>query len=265
VTSRALLIGIDGVRLDTLREVATPRIDALVADGFLTTATIPPVNRVMSGAMWATILTGVWADRHGVRYNWWPSRRLRAFPDVLQRITRADGDVFAAVSWPPLAMRAGCGPVLRTPTYLPFRHPTALASWERADAAVVDHAVERLGDPRIRAGFVYLGEADIAAHLHGVGPQYRGAIEACDALVGRLVDAVRARPDADDWTIVVTTDHGHRDAGGHGTRTEAETTVWVAGDRRLPGWDALDSAAIADYLIAATAPESVTRPSRTSG
>ena len=125
MTSRALLIGIDRVRLDTLREVATPRIDALIAEGFLTTATIPPVNRVMSGAMWATILTGVWADRHGVKYNWWPSRRLRAYPDVLQRITRGDGDVFAAVSWPALAVRSGCGPILRTPAHLPNRRPTA--------------------------------------------------------------------------------------------------------------------------------------------
>lgn len=253
MTSRALLIGIDGVRLDTLTEVATPRIDALAAEGFRTSATIPPVNRVMSGAMWATILTGVWGDEHGVRSNWWPSRRLRAHPDVLQRITRDDGDVFASVSWPPLAVRSGCGPILRTPAYLPDRRPTALASWERADAAVVEHATERLGDPAIRAAFVYLGQADIAAHLHGVGPAYRSAIAACDALVGRLADAVRRRPDADEWTIVVTTDHGHRDAGGHGTRTEAETIVWVAGDRRLPGWDTLDSARIADYLVAATA------------
>lgn len=249
MTSRALLVGLDGVRLDTLREVATPRLDALVASGFLTTATIPEQNWVMSGAMWATILTGVWADRHGVRYNWWPSRRLRAFPDVLQRISRRDGDVVAAVSWPPLATRAGCGPILRTPAYLPNRRPTALASWERADAAVVDHAVARLGDPGVRAGFVYLGQADIAAHLQGVGPGYRRAIEACDALLGRLIDAVHDRPDADDWTIVVTTDHGHRDAGGHGTRTEAETTVWVAGDRRLPGWDELDPSRIAGYLV----------------
>lgn len=249
MTSRALLVGIDGVRLDVLREVSTPRLDELVADGFLTVATIPPQNRVMSGAMWATILTGVGADRHGVRYNWWPSRRLRAFPDALQRISRDAGDVFAAVSWPPLATRAGCGPILRTPAYLPNRRPTALASWERADAAVVAHAIERLGDPAVRAGFVYLGEADIAAHLQGVGDSYRRAIEACDALLGRLVDAVRARPDADEWTIVVTTDHGHRDAGGHGTRTEAETTVWVAGDRRLPGWDALEPLRIAGYLV----------------
>jgi predicted AlkP superfamily pyrophosphatase or phosphodiesterase len=207
----------------------------------------------MSGAMWATILTGVWADRHGVTRNWWPSRRLRAYPDVLQRITRGDGDVFAAVSWPALAVRSGCGPILRTPAHLPNRRPTALGSWERADAAVVDHAASRLADPAVRAGFVYLGQADIAAHLHGTGDAYRRGIEACDAHVGRLVDAVHARPDAADWTIVVTTDHGHRDAGGHGTRTEAETTVWVAGDRRLPGWDALDPSRIADYLIAATA------------
>ena len=32
MTSRALLIGIDGVRLDTLREVATPRIDDYFAE-----------------------------------------------------------------------------------------------------------------------------------------------------------------------------------------------------------------------------------------
>ncbi len=251
MTSRALLVGIDGVRLDRLRTAATPRLDALVAEGFLTTATIPRANRVMSGAMWATILTGVWADRHGVRYNWWPSRRLGAHPDVLQRITRDDGDVVAAVSWPPLAVRSGCGPILRTPSYLPNRRPTALASWEHADAAVVDHAAERLGHPAVRAGFVYLGQADIAAHLHGTGDAYRQGIEACDALVGRLIDAVHSRPDAEEWTIVVTTDHGHRDRGGHGTRTEAETTVWVAGDRRLPGWDELDPSRISDYLVAA--------------
>lgn len=171
---------------------------------------------------------------------------------MLQRITRTDGDVFAAVSWPPLAVSSGCGPILRTPAHLPNRRPTALASWERADAAVVAHAVQRLAEPGIRAGFVYLGQADIAAHLHGAADAYRRAIEACDGLLGDLVDAVRRRPDAEEWTIVVTTDHGHRDAGGHGTRTEAETTVWVAGDRRLPGWDTLEPGRIADYLIAAT-------------
>jgi len=256
VSGRTLLVGIDGVRLDRLREASTPRLDELIASGFLTTATIPPVNRVMSGPMWATILTGVWADRHGVTRNWWPSRRLRRYPDYLQSIAaRAEpegGRVFAAVSWPPLAVRAGCGPVLRTPAYLPHRHPTALASWQAADDAVIAHARERLADPAVVAGFVYLGQADIAAHLHGAGERYRIAIENADRLLGELVDAVHARPDAADWTIVVTTDHGHRDAGGHGTRTEAETTVWVAGDRRLAGWDELDPSRIARYLIDAT-------------
>ena len=253
---RSLLVGIDGVRLDSLRAATTPRLDALIDQGFLTTATIPPVNRVMSGPMWATILTGVWADRHGVTRNWWPSRRLRRYPDYLQTIDERAAShgqrVFAAVSWPPLAVRAGCGPVLRTPAYLPNRHPTALASWQAADDAVVAHSVEQLADPELTAGFVYLGQADIAAHLHGSGERYLAAIENADRLLGELVDAVHARPDAADWTIVVTTDHGHRDAGGHGTRTVAETTVWLAGDRRLPGWDELDPSRIAGYLIDAS-------------
>ncbi len=244
-------MGIDGVRLDRLREAATPRLDGLIANGFLTVATIPPVNRVMSGPMWATILTGVWADEHGVTRNWWRSRRLARYPDYLQPLAER-GQVFAAVSWPPLAVKAGCGPVLRTPAYLPNRHPTALASWQAADAAVVAHARERLADPAVVAGFVYLGQADIAAHLHGTGERYTAAIENADRLLGELVDAVHTRADAADWTVVVTTDHGHRDAGGHGTRTEAETTVWVAGDRRLPGWDELDPSRIAGYLVAAT-------------
>ena len=249
---RILLVGIDGVRLDRLRDASTPHLDALTAEGFLTSATIPPVNRTMSGAMWSTILTGVWADRHGVRYNWWPSRRLVRFPDVLQQVTRAEGDVFAAVSWAPIGMRAGCGPILRTPSFVPERRLTTLRSWERADDAVTAHAVERLADPAIRAGFVCLGQADMAAHFHGAAERYRAGIEACDALLRKLVDAVHARADADEWTILVTTDHGHRDAGGHGTRTEAETTVWFAGDRRLPGWDELDSSKVAEYVVAAT-------------
>jgi hypothetical protein len=46
--------------------------------------------------------------------------------------------------------------------------------------------------------------------------------------VGRLVAAVRNRPtyDREDWLILVSTDHGHRDEGGHGGDSPEERTVF---------------------------------------
>ena len=250
-TRRFLLIGIDGVRFDRLQTTPTPNIDAVAARGFLHAAQIPPHNPTMSGAQWATILTGVWSDQHGIRRNWRRSRKLERFPDLLQLVEaeHPEADVFAAVSWPPLAIRAGCGPVLRTPTYLPRRRVSTLSSWVRSDEAVVDHAVERLADPAVTAGFVYLGQVDIAGHLIDTGPRYVEALEHADALVGRMLAALDATGDRDSWTVMITTDHGHRDKGGHGTRTDAETTVWFACDTKLPGWDRLDSAGVPAYLL----------------
>jgi predicted AlkP superfamily pyrophosphatase or phosphodiesterase len=246
-----LLVGVDGVRFDRLLTADTPNLDAISARGGLRTARIPPQNPTMSGPQWATILTGVWSDRHGVRRNWRRSRSLAAYPDLLTRAGAADpaANVHAAVSWPPLGLRAGCGPILQTPAFVPNRHPTTLASWVRSDEAVVEASVDRLRDPDLTAAFVYLGQVDIVGHLGDVGTGYRAAIETVDAHIGRLVAAIESTGERDAWTILVTTDHGHRDRGGHGTRTDPETTVWFACDTIAPGWDTLDSAGVADYLL----------------
>ena len=81
-----------------------------------------------------------------------------------------------------------------------------------------------------RVSFVYLGAVDFAGHATGSGTAYRAALRAADQRVGRLVAAVRARPSGpeEDWTIVVVTDHGHLDEGGHGGREPEVTTASAA-------------------------------------
>ncbi len=32
----------------------------------------------------------------------------------------------------------------------------------------------------------------------------------------------------EEWTVIVVTDHGHLDQGGHGGRTDLERTAWIA-------------------------------------
>jgi predicted AlkP superfamily pyrophosphatase or phosphodiesterase len=61
-----------------------------------------------------------------------------------------------------------------------------------------------------------------------VGDEYETAIRRCDAHRGELLDAIQARPDSEEWAVIVTTDHGHLDAGGHGGDSLVERQVWIA-------------------------------------
>ncbi len=252
---RLLILALDGVRYDRLLTTSTPNIDAVAARGFRTTAQIPLGQPTMSAAQWGTILTGVWSDEHGTKRNWLRSRRYAGYPDLLQLVQRAHpgAEVYAAASWPVLGRRAGAGPILKTPSYIPYRRVGSLASWIRADEAVVADAERALRERDLTAAFVYLGQVDMAGHWHDAGPRYVQALEDVDLLVGRLLAALADR--RYEWTVLITTDHGHRDAGGHGTRTLAETPVWFAGDRRVAGWDALDSSRVVDFALRALAEE----------
>ncbi len=59
------------------------------------------------------------------------------------------------------------------------------------------------------------------------GLSYRQQIEKTDALVGQLLTAISNRPNfaGEDWQIVITADHGHRPAGGHGGQSELERRI----------------------------------------
>ena len=78
--------------------------------------------------------------------------------------------------------------------------------------------------------FVYLGAVDINGHVGGVDAAYHASVRATDERVARLVAAVRSRPaySDEDWRIVVVTDHGHLDEGGHGGREPEVITAWAS-------------------------------------
>ena len=90
-------------------------------------------------------------------------------------------------------------------------------------------AVRYLANQDPDAAFVYIGNPDVAAHNNGArSQQYYTAIETADVQVGRLISAIRNRPtyEREDWLVLVVTDHGHLDRGGHGGITVEEATVF---------------------------------------
>jgi len=98
-----------------------------------------------------------------------------------------------------------------------------MISEEITDSAVTDRTVELLGNSDPTALWVYLHQPDAAGHRFDFCPKsevYMDAIETVDGHIGRIMDAVRARPnyDDEDWLVLMVTDHGglgRRHGGGH--------------------------------------------------
>ncbi|MEY9872636.1 arylsulfatase A-like enzyme [Streptacidiphilus sp. MAP12-33] len=239
---RVLVVGIDGVRLDLLGELDTPRLDEIATAGFLAPVEIDAGTPTMSGPCWATIATGVHVTKHAVWNNDFTGHRLAVFPDFLTRLTHGFGRrTYVAAAWEPLVLARSGGPLFNGPGRLSFVAPAAetCEDWEAVDERMVRDAVAVLRDEDPEASFVYLGAVDETAHLRGCGADYRAAILRADARLGLLLDAVRSRPTYadEDWTVIVVTDHGHVDEGGHGGDSVLERTAWIAcaGPEFTPG------------------------------
>jgi predicted AlkP superfamily pyrophosphatase or phosphodiesterase len=228
-----LVVGVDGVRFDLLGPDTTPVIWGFAQDGFLAPVVIDEATPTMSGPCWATIVTGTGVAGHGITGNDLTGHRLAEHPDFVTVATRAGLPTLLAVSgWPPLALAEDGGPLFAEAARREFVAVTevSLAAWDAADEATTELAARILAEDGPRLSFVYLGAVDIVGHVAGAGAAYREAARAADRRVGRLLGAVgsRASREREGWTIVVVTDHGHLDQGGHGGREPEVATAWAA-------------------------------------
>lgn len=243
---KVLLIGIDGVRADVLADVATPVMDSLAARGWYTAGARTTTPSV-SGPAWSSILTGVWPAKHGVMDNGFEGRRYEEYPAFLTLAERQRPELgtFAALDWMPLASLEGGGPVLTDATDRLVAVDGYEFGWAEADSMVAARAAQHLASAEVDAAFVYLGNPDETSHRHGsIGTEYRDAIALSDRHVGWLTEALRARAGfgGEDWLVLISTDHGRREDGGHGGDSPEEMTIFIlASGPSTGGWPAAGS------------------------
>lgn len=228
---KVLLIGLDGVRVDILDQATTPNLDAMIAAGAFADGTQTAMPTV-SGPTWSSMLTGVWPEKHGVRSNNFQGNNYAQFPDFLTRLERLDPNfqTFAVVDWPPLGSEDSGGPLISDMVDRLVLVDGEEMGYDVADALSLEAALNELSEGDPDAAFVYLGYIDIAGHdYNSLAPEYRESIETADEQVGRLVDAVRHRAtfENEEWLVLVATDHGRTDEGGHGGDSEMERTVFI--------------------------------------
>lgn len=127
---KVLILGVDGVRPDALAKAKTPHVDELIRHGaFTDTATILGEryreNNTISGPGWSSILTGVWADKHGVHDNSFRGKNYEQFPHFFKRLKsfRPDGQTVSLVSWAPIDEHIVSDAEIRRVEPLPGRAP----------------------------------------------------------------------------------------------------------------------------------------------
>ena len=235
-TSHVLIMGWDGVRADVLRSARTPHLDALAANGFLSTVRVHDANPTISGPVWSTMATGVYSDQHGVRDNDFSGNAFERHPDLLSRVRSATpgATTFAAGAWAPLVESRSGGPLFAGGGYRPPLPPGSedgpLDLVAAMDEAVVSRAARELLHRDHAVVFAYCVLPDIVGHTEGVTDRYRASVESCDEQLGVLLAAIAARPTRhrEEWTVLVLTDHGHRDEGHHGGDSDEERLAWIA-------------------------------------
>ncbi len=246
-----MLITLDTTRADVVgcyggAKAATPRLDALAAEGITFDAayTVTPVTLPAHASM----LTGLYPTRHGIRAN-----GLRALPrsaTTLAELASEAGHQTAAF----------IAAVVLDPTFgldqgfhrydAPARQGESTSSHIHARPAdeVISAAVDWIrGRDRDQPFFVWVhlfdphGPYAPPPEFHfgdSARAAYLGEVAFADREVGRFLDALRDEDAMDRTTVLVVADHGEA-FGEHGEHTHGmycyEPTLKVPMILRLPG------------------------------
>jgi hypothetical protein len=228
-TPKALVIGVDGVRGDSVEPAATPALNTLLQHATWTLEASTQLEAAtVSGPGWTSILTGVDADKHGITGNGGLAAHDPAYPTFLQRLRDAGRTTVGWTSWDPIF-----NDIIET--------NATDAGGVGDDIEVAADMALALSDGDFDAHFIHFDDVDHAGHAHGfspVVPEYVAAIGSVDAKIATLLEAIITRPSIADerWLVVYTTDHGGLGTS-HGCLTWEcrDIPLVVAGPSVVPG------------------------------
>ena len=241
----------DGIPADVIERVHTPALDRIAAFGGYGRAYVggpvgtPAESPTVSATGYMSLLTGTWADKHGVmenydlspNYSYWDIFRLakNANPELKTGLysTWTDNRTVLLGN----GQEAAGGEKL---DYVVdgFEKDKSLFSdlsererIKRIDEKVADAAAINIREQGPDLAWVYLQYTDDVGHDFGDSAEMDAAVAWIDDQVAKIWTAVESRQQSgqEDWLVIVTTDHGRDEATGreHGGQTERERTTWI--------------------------------------
>jgi hypothetical protein len=235
--THVLLIGTDGTNLDKVLEDPTNVGFFNLMDESVTGATTIVGHTTISGPSWSTILTGAWDNKTGVINNIFNPKPYDSWPTVFNLLEQSNPAIDTAVvaDWQYINdMAAAGGYAADTNIFV----AQVNGNWADTDAVVTENTIDLINNASATDSsfiFSYQVQVDEAGHSFGGGsPEFAAAINNVSVNIQDIMDAVAARELAtgEDWTVIVTTDHGHQQSVGfgHGFQSPNETSSFVIFD-----------------------------------
>jgi predicted AlkP superfamily pyrophosphatase or phosphodiesterase len=248
---KAIFILLDGIPADVIENTATPYLDQIAAQGGYTRAFVggekggASESPTISAVGYNSLLTGTWANKHNVwgnsikasnydfptifrvakDYN--SNLKTAVFSTWLDNRTKLIGEGLEATRNIQMDF-AFDGFELDT---LRFPHDEERDYIRQIDELVVNKTADYIAESSPDLSWVYLEYTDDMGHRYGDSDQMTAAVKLADDQVGRIWKAIqqREKENAEEWMIVITTDHGRTaDTGkGHGGQSERERTTWI--------------------------------------
>jgi hypothetical protein len=232
------VIGIDGTNISSiLADNYNQNFFQLMETGTTAISTIVG-HTTISNPSWTGILTGVWGETAGVSNNVFTPYTYDTWPTIFNQLETYNPAIntTAIVDWSVNAKIAGAGSI---PADTILYYPQINDSWLDTDDEVGVASVNAIrgtaaGTPSFQ--FTYFVGVDETGHDDGAGsPEYAIAIRNVDENIGAImaeVDAWELANPGEEWTVILTTDHGqnpNRPIGliAHGFQTPIETTTFV--------------------------------------
>lgn len=247
-TPKALLIGFDGARADTMHLLCESE-DAAVT-GLLFTSAYSAVNTLKAeGGLylsfaggegehlqgtatqqgWASILTGEWGYLNGVVEH---TPLKTDHPTILRKLAQSGKNTAFLGEW-------------ADHFTITYKEEIAIAKEQNLPLSFVrtdsDEKLQSLFKAEIEKGtdciFGIFEAPDTNGHNTGFSlsnPRYASCIQRLDNLSYALIEAVRAREtyEEEDWLILITADHGGSNRG-HGSQKLEDRMTFIASNKAL--------------------------------
>jgi len=258
-----LLIGVDGVNLSKILEYAYNDASGFktAMDQGITGAATEVNHTTISGPSWSTILTGVWDDKHGVINNLFRPEPYDKWPTVFNLIeyNKPEIDTTIISNWHYLNELASAGGYSADNNVFVPTEGSPADSDAMVTALTIAQIMATQDNPDDISSFLfsYQSQADTAGHSFGGGSdEYMQAVINLGANIKEILAAIEEVKaiTGDDWSIILTTDHGHTQSlgFGHGFQSPNETTQFVIFDQA--GADTTDGSQNLNYSIADITP-----------
>lgn len=216
---KVLIIGIDGCRGDAMRIANAPNIHGLLSHSIYSFEAFTR-SPTISGPGWSSMLTGVWANKHGVLDNSFEGDNYVRYPMIFKYIKQHNPQLktISISSWNPINDNLVSNADVRI-------------NANGNDNTTKDSAIARLtgDDPDIM--FLHFDDVDHAGHQYAydtANATYLQAISRVDGYVGEVLSALNKRPQIgnENWLIIVSTDHGGKN-NSHGGDSFSEKNIFT--------------------------------------